>query len=288
MTSAPPALDDVAVLLLTGAPTPEVEGTEASTDAVASALASLGADLSTADVMDSDQRPWPSPPDLVFNTIHGAYGEDGSLGAFLETLGVKHTGPPARVQAVCYNKIAFKQFASALGVRTPPHIDRAGGQAVYKPLYGGGSQGVEFPATRPAPTNGLGFLEQFVEGRFLTCAVFPDMAETLPVLAIDHAGPVFTYAAKRTPGARTEECPAELGDKTELAVRAASTTVYERLGARGPLRFDFIAAPDGLWLLEANTIPGLSRQGNLATICAAAGFTYEEMVEMICLSALRR
>jgi len=232
--------------------------------------------------------------DLVFLTTHGLCGEDGSLSFLLRILKTPHTGPTAAVHALCLNKVVFKLLATTLGIQVPTmltnHVDHE--PRVIKPVSGGGSLGVRYECGRGGaamPSDETAFVEQFADGTFVTCAIFPWLAHNLPLLQVLHEEPIFSYSVKRNPFDRKEVCPAGISERAERDIRHSAELLYKTLAATGPLRFDYIVdVDDSTWLLEANTIPGLSRQGNLARIVTTAGCSYESLIAAIALEALDR
>ncbi len=285
-------------MLIADAPTNESKGSSVSLNDSLQALVVLGADVQVASLSRRSAEVYIvdeiSVADLVFLTTHGLCGEDGSLSFLLKMLKTPHTGPKAAVHALCLNKVVFKLLATKLGIQVPTMLaDRADHESrVIKPVSGGGSLGVYYrsgPGDSAMNSDETAFIERFVDGTFVTCAIFPWLAHDLPLLQIVHEQPIFSYSAKRNPSDREEVCPASISERAERDIRHSAELLYKTLAATGPLRFDYIVdVDDSTWLLEANTIPGLSRQSNLACIATTAGYSYESLIAAIALEALDR
>jgi D-alanine-D-alanine ligase len=283
------------VLLVSDAPTREAQGSVTSLQAVRNSLLALGAAVEVVSLFSSSLIDSLKSTDLLFLTTHGLCGEDGSLTALAEQLGIPVTGPATSVHALCLNKVVFKVYAQSLGIGVVPFLavmsEAELSPFVLKPVAGGGSQDIVFVGSPPGHLQSPvvpHFAEQYIEGRFVTCAAFPFLGEHLPLLEIQHSGPVYTYAAKRNAQLRRELCPADLDRFTEDAIYAASAALYLSMGAEGPLRFDFLVADEHSWLLEANTVPGMSRFGNLAKIANAAAWSHDHLVAAVALDAVHR
>lgn len=222
------------ILLITDAPTSESEGSAASLRDTAQALTVLRADVRVVSMRSEEKRVVNEirSADLVFLTTHGHCGEDGSLSVLLEILGAPHTGPSSAVHALCSNKAVFRLLARGLDIRVPDinYVDL--GPRVVKPVSGGGSQGVHYEADGVATKtpNASVIVEEFIDGTFVTCAVFPWVHVDLPLLEIRHDGPIFLYSSKRNSGCRQEICPASITEDAECEIRGSAKALYQKLG----------------------------------------------------------
>ncbi|WP_327286640.1 D-alanine--D-alanine ligase family protein [Streptomyces sp. NBC_01205] len=250
--------------------------------------------------------------DVAFLAIAGQYAEDGKLQGLLECLDIPYTGSGVAASAIGMHKAFAKTVAAAAGVTVlptltlPAHdrdvITQAITSAVafplmLKPLSEGGSIGMtvchdtaQLAAALRAldPAEGW-FAEPFTTGTPVSCGVqeIDGSPVALPPLATIPTGAEFyDYATKRDKTLYRYECPANLSSSTLDAITTAALTAHDALGCSGYSRSDFIVTPAGrpIWL-EINTLPGLSHTGNLATMAAAAGIDYDQLIRMILATA---
>jgi D-alanine-D-alanine ligase len=282
------------IVLATGGPTLEAEGTTASTAALAAHFQSTGHTFAVVDVAQlEDLVAALRRVDLVFNAVHGRGGEDGGLHYLAELAGgVPVTGPAWWTHYLGADKIGFKAWASR-HVRVPRNHDEPGPFPhgfVSKPRFGGGSIGLTATPVIDDDTLDAGtVVEEYIPGRIITCCIYPRLAERMPLLLIEPAGTgLYDEAAKRG--------RADIGYRViPLAsaawaeqVDASSLQLYWLLGGRGPIRFDWIIedGTDDPVLLEVNTNPGWRPAGNMGRIVTAAGRTYHDLVDTVIVEAL--
>jgi D-alanine-D-alanine ligase len=132
--------------------------------------------------------------------------------------------------------------------------------------------------------------EPYLPGTSMTVGVLDVGGETiaLPVLEAVPTKEFYDNEAKNDPALTEYRCPAPVPDETADWMRATALSVFELCGCHGFGRVDFMLADTGPTVLELNTVPGLARTGNLATMALAAGIEYEAMIDIILTSALRR
>jgi D-alanine-D-alanine ligase len=288
-------LNGKSIALLKGGPGKERKVSLDSGAAVAKALRSLGAQVVEIDVTGRDVD-LPSRPDLVFNMIHGTFGEDGELQAILDTLGVPYTGEDAAGSRLAFDKIASKRKFDEAGV---PHakweILHAGEQPriplplVAKPPREGSSVGVhlvhsadDLPAALEdcLARDSEVLVEEFISGRELTVGIVG--AEALPVVEIVPKVDFYSYENKYTKGNSDYFCPARLDEATTAAVRAAALAAHRALGLRVYSRVDVLLdASNRPFVLEVNTIPGMTETSLLPKAAAAAGVDFAALCEEI-------
>lgn len=250
-------------------------------------------------------------PDAVFIALHGGAGEDGSVQAMLEWLRIPYQGSGVRASAVAMDKWVTKALMRAEGIPTPPAAvigalapgasipaipDDIGCPCVVKPIADGSSVGVHIvseqadwePAIRDAAVNGDRILvERYVGGREFTVAVLDDVA--LPVVEIIPNDESYSYAAKYTPGGSTHRVPADLDVANTTRMQKYGLDLHRALGARDYSRTDVLLDNDGkLYVLECNTLPGLTQFSLFPEAAAAAGIDYAALIERLVKSALRR
>ncbi|MDE2450019.1 MAG: D-alanine--D-alanine ligase [Gammaproteobacteria bacterium] len=244
--------------------------------------------------------------DVVFLALHGGAGEDGRIQAVLDLAGLPYTGSNHIASATAMDKDLSKRLFRAAGVPTadwrmaPVSAQEIAGAlgwpVVVKPNKQGSTVGlsvVRGPDAFPAALSLAQryddevMVERFIPGRELTVGVLEGRA--LPVGEIIAPGEVFDYQAKYQAGGAREIFPAALpagiaSRVQELAVRAHAAL---KLGAYS--RIDFRMDPqDGIWCLEANSLPGMTAASLLPQAARAAGIGFAQLVERICLIGANR
>ncbi len=248
-------------------------------------------------------------PDAVFNALHGGQGENGTLQAILEWLRVPYQGSGPRACAVAMDKWISKALARLHGIPVPNGVklDVAAGEAreipnppglpcVVKPAAEGSAVGVSVvhlpelwsEAVRAASAFGAPILvEEYVEGREFTAAILGD--EPLPVVEIVPHDDFYTYHAKYTPGASTHTVPAELPEHLSQRMQELALRFHRALGCRDYSRVDILmSVTNSLYVLECNTLPGLTATSLFPEAAAAAGIGYEALVDTLVHAALAR
>lgn len=263
----------------------------------------------------------PAAVDAVFVALHGAFGEDGTVQGFLETLGLPYTGSRVAASALAMDKERTKEVLTHHGLRTAPWIAvdreewRAGTEAVLdrmiararlpavvKPPRDGSSFGVSVARDRAAlraaveraleGPDGRVLVEERIEGVEVTCPVLGNRGgpyRALPLVEIvPKAREFFDYEAKYE-GASEEICPARLSAGVAARVRGDAITAHRVLGCDGISRSDFIVAPDGeAVFLETNTVPGMTAASLCPKSAAAAGMSFEDLCEELVRLAVER
>lgn len=301
-------LNSKKIAVLMGGPGSEREVSLASGNAVLNALLGLGLDAVAVDVTRK-QIDLPAGTDLAFNVIHGTFGEDGELQAALEKLGVPYTGAGVASSHTAFDKNLAKAAFLAAGVPTPRAeiLDRSNGPRlpsfpapfVVKPPREGSSVGVKIvhdladagAAIAEAARYGNDILiEEFVAGMELTVAILDDGA--LPIVHIAPPGGVYDMASKYPwlSGAQGSEyfCPADLDLETTMAVQAAALAAHRSLGIEIYSRVDVLLdSQNRPYVLEANTIPGMTETSLLPKAAAAAGIPFPELCKTIAELSLK-
>ena len=296
-------LKDMPVALMMGGPGKEREVSLRSGAAVAGALRKCGAMVHEMDVTGEDFK---LPPDIriVFNMIHGTFGEDGELQALLDRSGVTYTGENASGSRTAFDKIETKICFDRAGVPT----------AAWQIIKRGENPECKFPCVIKAPRQGSSvgvhiihsiadiaaaledcfqygdrvLVEEFFTGRELTIGILGDQA--LPVVEIvPHEG-FYDYDHKYTKGASDYHVPANLAPDVTAAVQATALAACRALSLEVYSRVDILLAPDGrLNVLEINTIPGMTETSLLPKAAAEAGLDFCALCEEIAgLSLARR
>ncbi|MFJ6573418.1 D-alanine--D-alanine ligase [Streptomyces sp. NPDC091292] len=250
---------------------------------------------------------------IAFLAIAGRGAEDGRLQGALETLGIDYTGSGVLSSALAMNKPVAKAIVQAAGVRVPAgsvvdptrgaqfEADRLawllGFPVIVKPTNEGGSIGltVARDVTRLAMTINVAtpsrdlMVEEFCPGRSVSVGVleYPDGSlRVFPPLEVDTSGEIYSYETKRRSGGVTYHCPARLTLPLVQSLARQAALAHRALHCHSVSRHDFVVTEDsGVFWLEANTLPGLSPDGNLARMAAAAGVTYDQLVAHIARGA---
>lgn len=236
--------------------------------------------------------------DYAFIMQHGTPGENGLLPGYLEMLGIPFSCCSAFVSTIAFDKFACKCYlrdetfvkcAPDVFVRNGMDIgevcSKAAGKLKFpvfvKPTSGGSSFGItkvkkaeDLPeAVRFAFSESQTLIiEQGVAGRELTCAAYSDAegVKSLPVTEIVSENEYFDYDAKYN-GHSQELCPAPVDESLSRHIQEVSRRIYSHLGCSGIVRMDYIAAEDGLYFLEVNTIPGMTSASLVPKMLKAAG-----------------
>lgn len=262
-----------------------------------------------ADFVDVVQR---TAPDFVFIALHGVGGEDGTVQDLLEILQVPYTGSDALSSAICLDKHTFKSICQMRGVPTPrwhsftkqafadhgagktlqPLWEQFDGRMVVKPARQGSSFGltiVDDPAQLGHAVLGAMsyddrvLLERYVPGRELAVTVLgpADAPEPLPAVEIVMADEYYSFQAHYDIGSsevRRADLPADVDER----VRAVAAEAYAAAGCRDFARVDIRLDGEQPWVLEINTIPGLTETGPTPLAAEHAGLTFPQLIERIC------
>ena len=256
--------------------------------------------------------------DVVFNALHGAYGEDGNVQRVLDRIGIPYTGSGAYASAVAMNKILTKELLAGAGVKTPrsvtlsvsPTLDeeivalfRSFPQpCVVKPADAGSSLGVmvarSFESFREAIKKAFQYskqviVEEYVKGKEATAGVVDWLRGEVqyrlpPVEIVPKAGSgFFDYEAKYG-GESEERCPGTFTRAEAEELQRLAGIAHQTLGLRHYSRSDFIVTPKGIYFLETNTLPGLTEASLLPKSLAAVGVSVPEFVDHVLDLALRK
>jgi D-alanine-D-alanine ligase len=244
-------------------------------------------------------------PTAAFIALHGVLGEDGSMQGLLEVMGIPYTGSGVLASALAMDKAASKKALAAEGILTPEFaVLRKGAPLrlskikikmplVVKPASEGSTIGLSVvrkkselaPAVKRAFEHGESVLvERFIEGRELTVSIMD--GRPLAIVEVRPKTGLYDYRAKYTKGMTEYIVPAKLGRATGDRVKKAALAVYQTLGCRGAARVDImLGRGNAPYVLEINTVPGLTELSLLPKAAAASGMDYPELVERMLLGA---
>lgn len=255
--------------------------------------------------------------DAAVLALHGAMGEDGVVQGFLETLEIAYTHSGVCSSAMALDKVVTKQVYAAAGIPSPRWRIVAAGDDLGAVCD---AHGLGWPVVVKSPCLGSSFglfivkdartleekigelmaiddrvlLEQFIPGREFTCAVVQRgpaaEPEPLPVTEIvPVASEYFDYVAKYTAGASREITPAEISAELAGAIQRAAVRCHQALRCGGATRTDFrVNGSNELFVLETNTIPGMTETSLLPQAAAAAGITFSQLLDLLVDDALAR
>ncbi len=288
------------IAVLMGGPGSERKVSLASGAGVVKALRELGAEVTEVDVEGSDFVV-PAGTEIAFNVIHGTFGEDGQLQRILESRGVPYTGEGVAGSELAIDKIATKQRLIDRGVPTAQfEILRNGNQPrlplpfVIKAPREGSSVGIyiirEAAEVAPKLAEAAKFgnellVEQFIAGRELTVGIVGDLA--LPIIEIRAKKDFYNFENKYpflNPNAAGADhyCPAPLSEDVTRRVQALALAAHRALDLEVYSRVDFLlTTEDEPFVLEVNTIPGMTPSSLLPEAAAAVGISYPELCRRI-------
>jgi D-alanine-D-alanine ligase len=257
--------------------------------------------------------------DVVLNALHGEYGEDGEIQKVFEKYGVPYTGSDSFASFVAMHKVMAKEKAKSHGLKTPKYkfierledVDDAVHEiirtfpqpVIVKPARGGSSVGTTMEAGyQPVHQAVTGLLaqgaggvlvEEVIRGTEATAGVVEGLRDealyALPPIEIvppDHAA-FFTYDVKYS-GETSEVCPGRFPKQVMDELVAHARTMHNALGLRHYSRSDFIVSPRGIYYLETNTLPGLTKESLLPKSLAAVGVDYPDFLTHLIGLALER
>ena len=298
--------------VLMGGCSSEREVSLRSGTAVVEALRSIGHKVLPVDLRWEDGRELDGLPlDVAFIALHGRFGEDGRLQRILANRGIPYTGSGPDASRAAMDKVEAKRLFKMKGVETPPHRVVARGDSVdlmehaaralgypvvMKPRAEGSSVGVTVHEDCATLLDGaaecfrhdpIGLMEKFITGRELTVAILDGKA--LPIIEMKPKARFFSYDAKyRSPDTQYIVNP-ELSELDRRRIQKAAKDAHDVLGCEGMSRVDLIFTPlHSVYILEVNTIPGLTERSLLPKAARAAGIEFPQLCWKITELAWKR
>jgi D-alanine-D-alanine ligase len=300
----------VRLAVLRGGRSAEREVSLRSGEQVEKALRGRGHEVTAVDI---DRNTWDvlrdGGFDCVFNALHGRLGEDGTVQGILELLDLPYTGSGVLASALCIDKTRANRVLAGAGLHVPEFeeleaeqvagagvaeglIARFGLPLVIKPVHEGSTIGLTIAADADAVAGGLVLAarydrrilaQRFARGVEITVGVLatPGLL-VLPTLEIVSDNPVYDYDAKYTTGHSHHIIPARIPEPARAAAADAAGRAFEELGCAGMARVDFIVDAGGTpWVLEVNTVPGLTELSLLPDAARAAGIPFDELCQRL-------
>ena len=251
------------------------------------------------------------PFDVAFLCLHGKYGEDGTMQGFLEILGLPYIGSGVWSSALAIDTAKAKLFYHEAGLKTPFSVtlfspddlsvsdicSQVGEHCVVKPSTEGSALGVfivdneadlSVALERAFALDDEVLVETYISGKEYTVAVLGnDDPQALPVIEIVPTNEFYDFESKYTPGGSQHICPAMLSADETQAIQAMAVKAHTVLGCRGVSRSDFMRDSAGtFWILETNTIPGMTGTSLLPDAGRAAGIEFPQLCTQLIEFAL--
>lgn len=266
--------------------------------AVCDALLRLGIEAILLDIrQDARDIIRDSNLDIAFIALHGRFGEDGTIQGILEEAGIPYTGSGPKASRLAIDKIGSKEIFIKNGILVPRHIvfeegtydiakaDSLGFPLVVKPNLEGSSIGLSVVKERPLLKDAVekafrygpkALLEEYIEGRELTVGILND--EPLPVIEIVPGGGVYDYRAKYDDPGTKYLVPAPIENEVSEKAKKLAKLSHSVLGCRSFSRTDMMVDRRGnIYILEVNTIPGMTERSLLPKAAKAAGLSFGEL-----------
>lgn len=245
--------------------------------------------------------------DVALIILHGIHGEDGTVQGLLDLLDIPYQGSGVIGSAIGMNKLASKRLYDQMGLPTPPYIavhrkdppdiasigSRLGFPLVVKPVNGGSSIGMSIVKSEADLLEALEtawrhddavLIESFVKGVELTGGVLGnDELLALPIVEIlpGEGYEFFDFQAKYTPGASREICPARIDEALTEKAQTYAKMAHQALFCRGYSRTDMILCDRDIYVLETNTIPGMTPTSLFPLAARTAGISFPELLDTL-------
>ena len=245
--------------------------------------------------------------DAALIIMHGIYGEDGTIQGLLDLLGIPYQGTGVLGSAIAMDKQISKTIYKSAGLTVPEYkiinrneafnsedcINQIGLPIVLKPLRGGSSIGMSIIKSDNELSSSLSnsfqydktvLLEQYISGIEITCGVLGnDEPFALPLVEIipEKEYTFFDYEAKYKPGATKEICPARIDEKLTLKAQEYALIAHKVLNLRGYSRTDMIIKDNIIYVLESNTIPGMTSTSLLPQAAQVAGINFSKLLDLL-------
>jgi len=245
--------------------------------------------------------------DAALIILHGPFGEDGTVQGLLDLLDIPYQGSGVLGSAIGMNKLVSKHLYENSGLLVPPYIvvgkndtldadacvQRLGLPLVVKPVASGSSVGISIVKSKDSfkeaidkafEQDSMVLIEAFIDGIELTGGVIGnDQLEALPIIEIipSESFDFFDYEAKYTAGATNEICPARINDVMTQKAQEIAKTAHKALFCKGYSRTDVILKDQEMYVLETNTIPGMTATSLLPLAAGKAGIPFSQLLDRL-------
>lgn len=292
------------VVLLAGGASGEREISLASGQGARAALEEAGFTVTVLDPANKDDlaKLVTGSFDVAFICLHGKYGEDGTIQGMLEILGIPYIGSGVWSSSIAIDKARAKVFYRHFDINTPRSVtlhrgdaydvarivEKTGLPCVVKPANEGSALGVHIieaaEGVEPAISEVFKIdaellIETYIDGTELTVSVLGnDDPVALPVIEIVPKNEFYDFESKYAPGGSEHICPARLSEEDTRKAQELAVAAHKALGCSGVSRTDIIMDKKGVcWVLETNTVPGMTSTSLLPDSARAAGYTFPEL-----------
>lgn len=236
--------------------------------------------------------------DPPWNSLHGRFGEDGTVQGMLEMMGIPYTGSGVLASAIAINKAVTKEILRSKGITTPGFIAvtriedvrdlKFNLPVVVKPAKEGSTIGISLVRERKdlalALEEAFGFdtlvlIEDFVKGKEVTVSLFD--GRPMAIVEVRPKSGFYDFKSKNTAGLTEFICPADISSEISRACKEMAVDVYGAVGCSGAARVDIIIDEGGPHAIEINTVPGMTETSLLPKAAACEGMSFDELVEKI-------
>lgn len=245
--------------------------------------------------------------DAALIILHGPYGEDGTVQGLLDLLDIPYQGSGVLGSAIAMNKLVSKHLYERFGLPVPPYIviqhnnaidpeeylERLGMPLVVKPVKGGSSVGISIVKSKESLKNAVDeafthddtvLIESYIDGIELTGGVIGNKnLEALPIIEIipDKEHEFFDYEAKYTAGITREICPARIDEDLTVKAQTYAKMAHSSLFCKGYSRTDMILKKREIYIIETNTIPGMTATSLLPLAARSAGIGFSQLLDRL-------
>lgn len=261
----------------------------------------IDVDKNIAHVLDKER------PDYVFNILHGRGGEDGTIQALLDLYEIPYTGSGVLASALSMDKVRTKQLWYANGLQTPDYFvvtneseleaikDKISGTVMVKPAHEGSSIGISKVSSPDqlrkaweyaSQYDEIVLIESFIDGNEYSVSILNGKA--LPAIRLQPKAEFYDYNAKYLSDDTVYHCPCGLDENIEAQLKDMALAAFNVLGCRGWGRVDFMVDKEQKpWLIENNTLPGMTDHSLVPMAAKAVNISFEELVLEILTTAVR-
>lgn len=238
--------------------------------------------------------------DFAFIALHGKFGEDGTIQAFLETMGIPYSGSGVLASALCMNKDISKKIFTAENIITPKwhlvtekknfsydKIKQLGYPLVVKPNNGGSSietyivensEELEIAVNQCLKLKDQVIIEEYIQGEEITCSIIGGIP--MPIISIKAKADFFDYNSKYN-SENTVETQAVLSEELTRRIQEVSLAIWRNFKLKAYGRIDIILKDKEIYVLEVNTLPGMTTSSLLPKSASIAGINFQELLDKI-------